>query len=552
MRCVLFMIAVAACAASVSASQPRPKTVLNYSFEPEVNDGKLVLHIVLEFKGGPIETASLEVPTAWGNATHLEKGIANLTNTHRDGHVRVSYDLIKDWVVPPPRADHHAILEPEYFEFNTENGLVHPRLKSAAPVEVHFDWRKLAADWSLATSFGTGERRQSFRGSWGEVNSALFAGGDFRIYRRNIAGRPLIVAIRGTWQLTDEEVASRIQKMISFQRTFWYDYDFPYYLVTVSTFGRDDGGAGGGGFTNAFALFLQRKSEFGYDSQSLLAHEGFHTWNPYRMGAVPDSSIVLSWFTEGFTTYYQDVLLLRAGMLAFPDYVQRVNDKLRKYLLSPARNVSNQDVIDRHRRDSASDDLPYARGAITALWLDSEIQETTRGKSSLDTVMLELVRQARGTRPPLTAERVFRTAGKYIDSGDLQRLRGYAELGNTVQVPASALGPCAILQMDDIPRFDLGFDREPLLTQHIISGVRVGSAAFQAGLRDGQEVTRTSVYWDDISKPIKLTVRTEGGTKEIEYYPRGPSIGLVPQFHLNAKASTNPSQCVQANHNWSE
>src|SRR5258708_10299669 len=84
----------------------------------------------------------------------------------------------------------------------------------------------------------------------------------------------------------------------------------------------------------------------------------------------------------------------------------------------------------------------------------------------------------------------------YIDSGDLQRLRGYAELGNTVQVPASALGPCAILQMDDIPRFDLGFDREPLLTQHIISGVRVGSAAFQAGLRDGQEVTRTSVYWD--------------------------------------------------------
>lgn len=440
------MIAVAACASSVSASQLRPRTVLKYSFEPVVNDGKLVLHVLLEFKGGPIETASLEVPSAWADATHLDKGITNLTNSFHGGHVRVSYDLVKDWVVPPPRADHHAILEAEYFEFNTQNGLVHPQLESISPVEAHFDWRKLPAGWSLATSFGAGKRRQSFRRSWGEVNNALFAGGDFRIYRRNIAGRPLFLAIRGNWQFTDEEVSSRIQKMISFQRAFWHDYNFPYYLVTVSTFGRDDGGAGGGGFTNAFALFLQWKSSFGYDVQSLLAHETFHTWNPYRMGALPSSSIGLSWFTEGFTTYYQNVLLLRAGMLTFQDYVQRTNENLRKYLLSTAKNVSNQEVIDRHRSDAASDDIPSVRGAITALWLDWTIREATRGKSSLDTVMFELARQARGSRPLLTAERIFRTASRYIDSGARQQLREYVELGSTIQVPAAALGPCATLQ----------------------------------------------------------------------------------------------------------
>lgn len=170
----------------------------------------------------------------------------------------------------------------------------------------------------------------------------LFAGGDFRIRRRNLAGRSLIAAIRGNWEFSDEEATARIEKMISFQRRFWNDRDFPSHLVTVSTFGRDGGGAAGSAFTNALALFLPANSSFGDSVQPLLAHEIFHTWNPYRMGARPDSSIVMSWFTKGFTTYYQDVLPLRAGTLMFSKYLERTNESLPEYMLSPVRNVSNQ------------------------------------------------------------------------------------------------------------------------------------------------------------------------------------------------------------------
>ena len=158
--------------------------------------------------------------------------------------------------------------------------------------------------------------------------------------------------------------------------------------------------------------------------------------------------------------------------------------------------------------------------------------------------MFDLVRQARGKRPALTAGRVFRTAGKYIDAGTLQQLREYAELGKTIPVPA-ALGPCATLQMNDIPMFELGIDREALISQHTVSGVKAGSAAFEAGLRDGQQVTRTNIYWNDVSKPVQLTVHTEGGSKAVEYYPRGSSLGLIPQYHLSAEASTSPDHCVQ-------
>jgi hypothetical protein len=72
-----------------------------------------------------------------------------------------------------------AVLEPTYFEFTTQNALVHPKLNPTVAVSVHFDWQKLPADWTLETSFGAGDRCQSYTGLWNRVNEALFAGGIF-------------------------------------------------------------------------------------------------------------------------------------------------------------------------------------------------------------------------------------------------------------------------------------------------------------------------------------------------------------------------------------
>jgi len=542
-RAVLLGVLVI-CGSAVSAEHQRK--VLKYVFDPQVTAGRLILKVGLEFDSGPVDTAELEVPKAWGDATDL-RSVTNVRNSYAGGRVRVTWDLVKDWVVPPPRADHHAIIEPTYFEFNTQNGLIHPRLDKLTPVEVRLDWSRLPAGWTLATSFGTAKRLQTFRGTWGEMNNALFAGGDFRLIGRSIAGRHLVVAIRGKWRFADEEAADHVRKVISIERAFWHDYNFPYYLVTVSTFGRDGGGSGGGGFTNAFALFIQRTSLFGEDVQSLLAHETFHTWNPLRMGLTPDSDAGMAWFTEGFTRYYQDVLLLRAGMLSFDEYLQRTNNYLRDYFLSPARNLSNAELIDRRRHVGVDDDLVYTRGAATALWLDSTIRKSTRGESSLDNVMFDLVQQAHGRSPALTDERIYRAASKYLSVQSLAHLREYVELGKTVSVPPDGLGSCANLQMDDIPRFELGMNREDLVGQQMVSGVKVGSAAYAAGARDGQHVSRTDIYWNDVSKPVRLIVNADGASKALEYYPRGESIGAVPQYHLRSGELADSARCLSEN-----
>jgi len=83
-----------------------------------------------------------------------------------------------------------------------------------------------------------------------------------------------------------------------------------------------------------------------------------------------------------------------------------------------------------------------------------------------------------------------------------------------------------------LAEFELGVDREALLSRHIITGVKEDSEACRVGLRDGQQVSGTSIYWNDASKPVKLTVVG----KTIQYFPRGKTVKSVPQYR-NIKGS---------------
>jgi predicted metalloprotease with PDZ domain len=95
-----------------------------------------------------------------------------------------------------------------------------------------------------------------------------------------------------------------------------------------------------------------------------------------------------------------------------------------------------------------------------------------------------------------------------------------------------------------ILKFDLGMDENTLRTKKLVAGVRPDSEAFKAGLRDGQQVIGTSIYWNDPLKPAKLTVHMAEGNQTFEYYPRG-SASAVPQYHLDTEAyAANAGKCV--------
>jgi predicted metalloprotease with PDZ domain len=551
---VIFLIpiipkAMGQCEFPKSNSQHR----VRYSFEPIFSGDKMALRVTLEFTGGRSGEAELEVPSSYAGQQNLTNAFTELkvlsentalsdarSSSNKTIHfspgtlIRLSYLLIKDWTdALNSNTRFRPLLERNYFQILSDTALIKPKLDSASTQDVYFDWQKLPANWSLASSFGVDNRCQSFHGPWKQVRTALFAGGDYRIRRDTVSGNSLILATRGQWSFSDDEWAKQVQLIIETERRFWHDNNFPYFLVTLTPLDQDSGSFGGSAYTNAFMIHLVRKAALSDPVISLLAHENFHTWNPYRMGG--EQGTEMYWFTEGFTRFYTDVILFRSGFLSLKEYVDHTNEKLRKYEFSPARNVSNVELIARHA-DPSLNDGPGERGTVLALWLDSHIRQHTKNSASLDSMMLELIGQGRNKAFRLTIDRIIQVADKYLASSDRRLLRRYIEEGVTIPVPEFALASCVHVRTESAFQFELGIDEDSVRSTLVVSGVNPDSEAFKAGLRDGQRITRVSVTWNDTSKPVKLTVREADGDHAFEYYPRGPS-RQIQQYYADVNCS---------------
>jgi predicted metalloprotease with PDZ domain len=514
--------------------------ILTYTFDPTVTATSTVLHVTLRFRGGADAEEEIDVPFEWaGETLH---GVINLhalseetvvaDNTSRGSkiirhlpnqEVVLAYDIVKDWTgrFNHPAQFHGAIL-PEYIEINGANSLIHPKLPVQTQVTAHFDWKKLPAAWVLATSFGTGsnsdERCQSYSGPWSDVEEALFAAGEFRIHRFQIGVRPAVLAIRGEWTFSDEELVAGIQRAVDVVRGFWRDDNFPYFLVTLKPFDNDSGSGDGSQFTNAFWLYLSRRDQIS-DFLPTLVHEAFHAWNPHRMGlsASADSS-ALEWFSEGVTFYYGYLLAYRAGLIQLPGYVENINGDLL------------------HSSDSSN---AHVRGRLIALWLDQQIRKDSGGKGSLDNVMYDMVSAA---AKPLTRARILETAGSYLSPASRAELARIVEPGSALPAAEDALGPCVRGSAEETAPFHLGFDLAASTAAGIVTGVEAGGPAFQAGLRNGQRLSgRLSVYNNQPDKMAIVTIETGDTRQAIEYYPRGTAVMLV-QYHLDREAyDSNPA-----------
>jgi len=484
--------------------------ILTYTFDPTATG--TVLHVSLKYRSGRAMD-ELELPREWAGET-LD-GVRNLralssgtiisdTNSrgveiirHRPNQeVVLAYDLVKDWTgrFRHP-AEFHGTLMPDYLELTGDNALVHPKLPADATVTVHFDWKKLPADWVLATSFGTSsdsdERCQSYSGSLNALRRALFAAGVFRIRHFRIGTQPAVLAIRDQWTFSDDEAVSDIQKAVGVVRDFWHDHNFPYFLVTLKQFDNDSGSGDGSAFTNAFWLYLSRKDSIS-DQMQVLIHESFHTWDPLRMGSPssPRDWKAIEWFREGFVSYYGYLLALRAGFIQLPAYLESLNRDLR---LFPGSHSA------------------YVRGRIIALWLDSQIRNDSGGNKSLDTVMFDMVNKS---ARPLTETRILETAERYLSPASRTELARAIGPDSSISLPESALGPCARGSVDRVPTFDLGFDLGASTAKGSVTGVELNGPAFQAGLRNGQRLSgRLSVYNNEPDKPAIVTVQTSEGRK---------------------------------------
>ena len=149
----------------------------------------------------------------------------------------------------------------------------------------------------------------------------------------------------------------------------------------------------------------QEKTSEGYQNfLGLVSHEYFHTWNvkrikpaafaPYNL--TKENYTELLWIFEGFTSYYDDLFLLRSGLIDQPTYLKTLGKQIATVWASPGRTKqsvaeSSFDAWTRYyKQDENSPNALvsyYTKGSLVALALDLSIRHHTQEQRSLDDVM---------------------------------------------------------------------------------------------------------------------------------------------------------------------
>jgi hypothetical protein len=60
-----------------------------------------------------------------------------------------------------------------------------------------------------------------------------------------------------------------------------------------------------------------------------------------------------------------------------------------------------------------------------------------------------------------------------------------------------------------------------------------GSAAWKAGVRNGQLLQSMNIHYGDMSQPVQLGVLDNGALRKITYYPIQSERTLVPQYDVS-------------------
>lgn len=143
----------------------------------------------------------------------------------------------------------------------------------------------------------------------------------------------------------------------------------------------------------------------------LICHEYFHSWNVKRLRPTElarydytrENYTELLWFFEGFTSYYDDLLLRRAGLIDHASYLKLLTKTINQVAQTPGRQVQSvaqaswDAWVKYYRQDENTPNATvsyYTKGSLVALCLDLTLR--AEGHTTLDAVMQALWARTQG------------------------------------------------------------------------------------------------------------------------------------------------------------
>lgn len=328
-------------------------------------------------------------------------------------------------------------------------------------MEVEIEKPEGFRDWKLATTL---RAKKAARDGFGVYAADGYEDlidhpvemGAFERLDFDVDGIPHAVVLAGRYELDRERLKRDLAKICHVERElFGQEPAMDQYLFLTNVTGS---GYGGLEHKTSTALICARndlprlgdsKLRQGYRGfLGLCSHEYFHLWNVKRITAQSflDSDLGQEaytrdlWHYEGVTSYYDDLFLLRAGILDAGAYLDVVAENATRLARTPGRalhtleDASFEAWIKYYQPDENTPNATvsyYVKGGLAALCLDLTLR--LRSKTTLDDVLRELWRRY-GARNIGVPERGLETLAQELSKLDLREFFDHA-LRSTQELP---------------------------------------------------------------------------------------------------------------------
>lgn len=302
-------------------------------------------------------------------------------------------------------------------------------------------------NWRVATTLAPAQGERGAAAPWGfglyraadydELIDHPVEMGTFTQASFTACGVPHDVAITGRHDCDDARLLADLKRICEWQIRLFHGArgkpPFARFLFLVTAVGDGYGGLEHRASTALLcsrndlpAPGMKKMTDAYRGFLGLCSHEYFHAWNVKRIkpavfqpyDLTRENYTSLLWAFEGFTSYYDDIALVRSGAITAEAYlelvaktiggVQRGSGRLKQSVAESSFDA----WIKYYRQDENTPNAVvsyYTKGSLIALALDLTLRSRTQGRVSLDDLMRELWKR-------------YGATGRGVGKGEIPRL----------------------------------------------------------------------------------------------------------------------------------
>jgi predicted metalloprotease with PDZ domain len=273
---------------------------------------------------------------------------------------------------------------------------------------------ELPQEWkSISTSMpGAGGQNRYLAANYDELVDSPMLLGNANVFPFSVEDQAYALVNQGGAEFWNGlKSAQDVASVVATVQAFWGSnpLERPYLFLNVIAEG--SGGLEHDHSTVLISGPLQMKYRQDYvDWLALVSHEFFHAWNARRMRPQAldhydyeqETYTRELWLAEGLTSYYDNLLLLRSGLISAEEFFPLLATEFHTYETTPGRHLDSAEAasfdawIKLYKPDANTVNKSvsyYRKGSMVGFATDTAMRQASDHQVSLDTLMREMYRR---------------------------------------------------------------------------------------------------------------------------------------------------------------